>query len=173
MDQKWRRILTHDGGDVSIISERESLEFFWFLFFHLWDLWVYEPGQDCSPHWSDLRPLTISDSDGEVIIMGSHSEKLHLFRHLYGHESLIISNPRWDKPAQQLKWLLGFSIVVFVDVLHKEVFLISSYVSFLLRLLPLPVSVHASQTVALGKRSHRNAKVKEGKAKTCCLVFSL
>lgn len=143
------------------------------FFFHSWDLWVYEPGQDCSPHWSDLRPLTLSDSDGEVIIMGSHSEKLHLFHHMYGHESLIISNPWWDKPAQQLKWLLGFFIVVFGDVLHKEVLLLLIFVSFLLRLLPLPLSLHVSQTVALGKRSHRNAKVKEGKAKTSRLVLNL
>lgn len=83
----------HDGRDVSITSEREIVQFFFS------PLWVYEPGQDCSPHWSDLRPLTISDSDGEVIIMGSHSKKLHLFHHLSGHESLIIRNPWWDKTS--------------------------------------------------------------------------
>lgn len=37
-------------------------------------------------------PLTISDSDGEVIRTGSRAEKLHLFHHLYGHENLIINN---------------------------------------------------------------------------------
>lgn len=120
-----------------------------FFFFHSCDLWFYEPGQDCLPHWSDLCPLTISDSDGEVIIMGSHSGKLHLFHHLYGHESLIITNPQCHKPPQQLKPLLVFFfplLLFLVMFFHKEVLLILIFVSSLLRLLPIPVSVNASQT---------------------------
>lgn len=170
MDKEWRHLLTCDGGDVSIISKCELLEFYLFIFFHFWDLWVYERGRNCSPHWSDLRPLTISDSEGEVIILGSHSEKLHLFHLLYGHESLIICNPWWDKPAQQLKQLLGFFFLLFLEMFfHKEVLLFYFLLHFC-GIYGSSVSVYMPPKQLL--YSHRNAKVNESKAKTSRLVLN-
>lgn len=83
----WSHIPTHCSLDFSITSKREFLTFF----FYPRLLRVYEPGQDCSSHWSDLLPSHDSWLRGRGDENGLPSlEKLHLFHHMYEHKGLII-----------------------------------------------------------------------------------